>query len=164
MESEWSEEIDTDAAYRRAGGRRHYDAVRRFIQAHRRFKVPRLLSYKGTLFRRGIQTELARELNVSRSSIYRDIAYLLPLATDGGGNLSTARAERALLDGRGRGGSLRWQNRSISFVWGVNLYNMPFSGGTAEKDQDASKLFGVKNHFTGSPRHPQRSSAGSRRS
>src|SRR5262249_25611872 len=41
---------------------------------------------------------------------------------DGGGNLSAAEAERALLDGRGRGNSLRWQNRSISLVWCVNLY------------------------------------------
>jgi predicted DNA-binding transcriptional regulator YafY len=41
--------------------------------------VARLLSYKGALFRRGIQAELAREPNVSRSTICRDIAYLLRL-------------------------------------------------------------------------------------
>jgi hypothetical protein len=79
MKTEWSQEIDTDAAYRRAGGRRHCNAVRRLIQAHRRFKVARLFSYKGTLLRRGIQTELARELNVGRSTICRDIDYLLRL-------------------------------------------------------------------------------------
>jgi hypothetical protein len=79
MESEWSQEIDTNSAYRRAGGRRHYNAVRRFIQERRRAEVARLLSGKGALFRRGIQVELARELNVSRSTICRDIAYLIRL-------------------------------------------------------------------------------------
>ena len=42
-------------------------------------------------------------------------------APDGGGDLSAAKAERALLDGRGRGGSLRWQNGSISLVRGEPL-------------------------------------------
>jgi hypothetical protein len=79
METEWSVSIDTVAAYRRAGGRRHYNTVRRFIQAHRRAEMARLLSYKGALFHRGIQTGLARELNVGRSTICRDIAYLLRL-------------------------------------------------------------------------------------
>jgi hypothetical protein len=37
METEWSKEIDTNSAYRRAGGRRHYNAVRRIIQAYWRF-------------------------------------------------------------------------------------------------------------------------------
>src|SRR5262245_11725721 len=43
-------------------------------------------------------------------------------ATDGIRNLSEAKAQRALLDGRGRRGSLRWQNCSFSLVRGVNLY------------------------------------------
>jgi hypothetical protein len=79
MENEWSQEIDTKSAYRRAGGRRRFNAVRRFIQGRRRAEVARLLNCKGTLFRRGIQTELARELNVSRSTICRDVAYLIRL-------------------------------------------------------------------------------------
>lgn|SRR5690349_13490345 len=78
METEWSLTIDT-AAYRRAGGRRAYNARRRFQQVRRRAEVARLLTCKGALFRRGIQTELARELNVSRSTISRDLAYLLRL-------------------------------------------------------------------------------------
>jgi hypothetical protein len=77
METEWSKTIDNSAAYRRAGGRRHYNAWRRFIQARRRAEVARLLTCKGALFRRGIQTELARELGVSRTTICRDVAYLL---------------------------------------------------------------------------------------
>jgi hypothetical protein len=79
METEWSQRIDTGAAYRRAGGRRHYNAVRRFVQARRRAEVARLLNCKSALFRRGLQTELARELHVSRSTICRDIDYLLRL-------------------------------------------------------------------------------------
>jgi hypothetical protein len=79
METSWSHRIDTGAAHRRAGGRLHYNACRRFRQAWRRTEVARLLTCKGSLFRRGIQTELARELNVSRSTICRDLAYLLRL-------------------------------------------------------------------------------------
>jgi hypothetical protein len=48
---------------------------RRHVQvAHRHF-------VQGALFKRGIQAELARELNVSRSTICRDIAYLLRLGS-----------------------------------------------------------------------------------
>ena len=79
MESEWSQTIDTSAAYRRASGRRHYNAVRSFQRERRRAEVARLLTCKGALFRRGLQTELAHELNVSRSTICRDLAYLLRL-------------------------------------------------------------------------------------
>jgi hypothetical protein len=79
METAWSQRIDTGAAYRRASGRRHHNAVRRFRRERRRAEVARLLTCKGALFRRGLQTELARELNVSRSTICRDLAYLLRL-------------------------------------------------------------------------------------
>jgi hypothetical protein len=79
MATAWSQTIDTGAAYRRASGRRHYNAVRRFHRERRRAEVARLLICKGALFRRGLQTELARELNVSRSTICRDLAYLLRL-------------------------------------------------------------------------------------
>jgi HTH domain len=78
METEWTESIDNSAAYR-AGGRRRYNAWRRFVQIRRRAEVARLLTCKGAQFRRGIQTELARELGVSRATICRDVAYLLRL-------------------------------------------------------------------------------------
>jgi hypothetical protein len=42
METAWSQRIDTGAAYRRAGGRRHYNAVRQCRQACRRAEVVRL--------------------------------------------------------------------------------------------------------------------------
>jgi hypothetical protein len=79
METEWSQRIDTGAAYRRASGRRHYNAVRRFIQALRRAELAERLACKDALFRRGLQTELARELGVSRATVCRDMAYLLRL-------------------------------------------------------------------------------------
>jgi hypothetical protein len=79
METAWSQRIDADVAYRRASGRRHYNAVRRYRRAWRRAEVARLLNCKGALFRRGLQTELARELGVSRATICRDLAYLLRL-------------------------------------------------------------------------------------
>jgi hypothetical protein len=69
--------MEASAIYRRAGARRHYNAIRRLKQAARRAEVVRLLSCQGALFRRSIQTELARKLNVSRSTICRDVAYLL---------------------------------------------------------------------------------------
>ncbi|HTU88475.1 MAG TPA: HTH domain-containing protein [Gemmataceae bacterium] len=71
--------MEASAIYRRAGARRHYNLVRHLKQTLRRKEVMRLLSCQGALFRRGIQTELARELGVSRSTICRDIAYLLRL-------------------------------------------------------------------------------------
>src|SRR5262249_13356611 len=46
--------------------------------------------------------------------------------TDGGGNLPAAAVERVLLAGLCCGGALRWQNRSISLVWDVNLYSFLF--------------------------------------
>ncbi len=71
METEWSQRIDTDAAYRRAGGRRHYNAVRRFIQARRRTEVARFLNCKGALFRRGLQTVIFSSRYLQRGHFFR---------------------------------------------------------------------------------------------
>src|SRR5262245_33740797 len=71
--------MEASAIYRRAGARRHHNAVRRLKQTARRAEVMRLLSCQGALFRHGIQAELARALSVARSTICRDIAYLLRL-------------------------------------------------------------------------------------
>jgi hypothetical protein len=79
MTAAWTAETTAEAVARRAGGRRAYNCRRRFAQTIRRAEVARLLNCKGALFRRGLQTELARELGVSRSTICRDIAYLLRL-------------------------------------------------------------------------------------
>ncbi|HEY7309551.1 MAG TPA: hypothetical protein VH643_09350 [Gemmataceae bacterium] len=73
----WFETIDTGTAYRRAGGRSHYNSVRRFQAAIRRRELARLLCVQGGLTARGMQTRLARQLGVSRSTVCRDVAWLL---------------------------------------------------------------------------------------
>jgi hypothetical protein len=70
----WSQWTDAETARRRAGGRRHYNAVRRFRAMFRRLEVARLLS--SVIPKRGEQTRIARALGVSRATISRDIAFL----------------------------------------------------------------------------------------
>lgn len=79
MTAAWSASTTNEAAARRAGGRRHYNAWRKALAAHRRRKISRWLSVRGRMFERGIQTRLARRLGVSRATICRDMAYLLRL-------------------------------------------------------------------------------------
>jgi AraC-like DNA-binding protein len=71
----WSEPTDSLSAAKRAAGRRHYNAVRQFCAEHRRLAVSKLLIRIG--WRRGCQTEIARKLGVSRSTICRDLQTLL---------------------------------------------------------------------------------------
>jgi hypothetical protein len=76
---DWSEWTDSRAVYRRAGGRRRYNAIRRLRAECRRVKLARLcLKYYPDYppLARGLQTRLAAELGVSRSTISRDLAYL----------------------------------------------------------------------------------------
>ena len=73
----WSELTSRDEVCRRAAGRRHYNSVRRFQAAIRRREVARLLCVQGGLTERGTQANLARQLGVSRSTVCRDIAWLL---------------------------------------------------------------------------------------
>jgi hypothetical protein len=73
----WSADTCWEEVCRRAAGRRHYNGVRRVRALLRRREVARLLLVKGGLTTRGTQAALARELGVSRSTISRDVAYLL---------------------------------------------------------------------------------------
>jgi hypothetical protein len=73
----WSEPTAWDEVCRRAAGRRHYNSVRRFRATMRRGEVARLLRVQGGLTARGTQATLARQLGVSRSTVCRDIAWLL---------------------------------------------------------------------------------------
>lgn len=78
MTAAWSAPTTPEAAARRAGGRRHYNAWRKALAFRRlHLEVASRLFAQGSLFRRGIQAELARELGVSRSTICRDIDHLL---------------------------------------------------------------------------------------
>jgi hypothetical protein len=72
----WSAPTDPDVVNRRAGGRRRYNAWRAFRAEYRRTQVAALLDVKGGMSVRGTQAEIARRLDVNRSTICRDLALL----------------------------------------------------------------------------------------
>ncbi len=67
----WNLAQPASAVARRAGGRRHYNAIRIARANLRRWDIGTLLREIG--FERGYQAELARRLGVSRSTICRDL-------------------------------------------------------------------------------------------
>src|SRR3984957_16966277 len=71
----WSRLVSHDEAARRAAGRRHLNAMRRFEADRRRGEVSRLVEERGGPAH-GIRTAIAKELGVSRSTISRDIRAL----------------------------------------------------------------------------------------
>jgi hypothetical protein len=73
---DWGAPVTDIEAFRRAGGRRAYNALRRIDVEIRRMKVLKLLRRYG--FRHGIQARIAHELGVSEATISRDIAALRP--------------------------------------------------------------------------------------
>ncbi|MBI3966634.1 MAG: HTH domain-containing protein [Chloroflexi bacterium] len=74
----WSAPTSNTEAYRRAGGRRHYNAWRRFMAVDRQRLVAQLALEEGFgFFQRGAQARLAKRLGVSRSTICRDVEALL---------------------------------------------------------------------------------------
>lgn len=75
MSKNWSDRESFDAVCRRASGRRHYNAMRKFQATYRRIQVTNLLSKWG--FEYGVQARIAQELNVSEATISRDIAAML---------------------------------------------------------------------------------------
>jgi hypothetical protein len=77
MRQAWSDKTDWETVCRRASWRRYYNSVRRFRAICRRCEVARLLNAQRALFDRGTQARLARLLGVSRSTICRDVAFLL---------------------------------------------------------------------------------------
>jgi hypothetical protein len=74
--SDWSAPVSNAEAARRAGGRKRWNAWRRWMAFYRRCEISRLLFSQGST-KRGFQAKLARTLNVARSTISRDIAKLL---------------------------------------------------------------------------------------
>jgi hypothetical protein len=65
--------LTPEQVFKRAGGRRRYNKQRQEAAAERRSEVWRLLDLYGH-GRRGTQARIARELNVSRATICRDVA------------------------------------------------------------------------------------------
>lgn len=69
--SSWSAFTTTSEANRRAAGRRHYNAMRRFNGDLRRVEVGKLITAYG--LGRGVKARIARELGVHPSTISRDL-------------------------------------------------------------------------------------------
>jgi hypothetical protein len=71
----WNSQIPTDQAYRRAGGRRQYNAHRSFEAQFRQYRVElMLLELNYYLGARGVQRRIAQQLGVSEATISRDVA------------------------------------------------------------------------------------------
>jgi DNA invertase Pin-like site-specific DNA recombinase len=77
----WTDRVSDTIAYRRASGRRHYNAIRQVRATVRRSQVARLLRAYG--LERGTQARIARELNVSDATISRDTRSVLDLCLKG---------------------------------------------------------------------------------
>jgi DNA-binding CsgD family transcriptional regulator len=67
----WSAPVAADVAYRRAAGRRAINARRRYAAAKRQAEVVRLVGERGMGC--GAQAEIARQLQVHRSTVCRDL-------------------------------------------------------------------------------------------
>ena len=76
----WSKPTTWGEVCKRAGGRRHVNAMRRFNAELRRGEVMRLLHTWG--WHHGVQAKIARQLHVSESTVARDMATFLPLFTE----------------------------------------------------------------------------------
>src|SRR3712207_243308 len=79
MESEWSEWTSDQEAYRRAGGRRAYNARRQSMALYTQMWLMEIVARNriDVWKRKGAQKSLARALVVSKSTIGRDIKTIL---------------------------------------------------------------------------------------
>jgi hypothetical protein len=76
----WSAPTTPQEVYRRAGGRRRYNATRQLRAALRRRAVLKLLGEFGLGY--GTQQRIAARLGVSAATISRDFAWILPLVQE----------------------------------------------------------------------------------
>ena len=78
MGIDWSATVDSQAAYRRAGGRRKFNAARRARRDWRRALILHWAERLGLSLDvlHGMQTALAHDLRVSRSTVCRDLQAL----------------------------------------------------------------------------------------
>ena len=70
------EDQSPEAVARRAGGRRRYNAQRHEEAIQRRLRILEIVGAKWVLNPHGMQTQLAKALNVNRSTINRDFEAL----------------------------------------------------------------------------------------
>ncbi len=78
----WSDSVPDQEAWRRASGRRHYNAWRRLKAEYRRFQLVGLARQLPWSFWGRNGAELARRLGVSRSTICRDMKVLKQASMD----------------------------------------------------------------------------------
>jgi hypothetical protein len=76
----WSQPVDEATMRRRARGRAKHNAWRKYLATLRRRQVVDLLVRYG--FKYGVQSLIAGELHVHKSTISRDIRHLFPLMTE----------------------------------------------------------------------------------
>lgn len=92
----WARPVPDEVAYRRAGGRRAYNARRQALAGLRRQAVVELLAESGrSLFARDTVRWLAGELGVSTRTIQRDLAAIY------GARVERERRRCPLCGGRG---------------------------------------------------------------
>jgi hypothetical protein len=79
MAADWSARTTTDEAYRRAGGRRSYNARRQIMALYRQMRLMEIVARNrlDLWTRNGTQQALAHTLGVSKSTISRDIKAIL---------------------------------------------------------------------------------------
>ena len=77
----WRDYAPDDVVYRRAGGRRRYNAVRQANADRRRLRLVEMMAaYSaagGNIYDRGVRKRWAEALGVHKSTITRDIHRLL---------------------------------------------------------------------------------------
>lgn len=74
---EWSNGTDSASVYKRAGGRRRYNAMRQRKAETRRDTIARMFRAEWLLHLRGIAPQLAVMLGVSRQTAWRDLQAVL---------------------------------------------------------------------------------------
>lgn len=78
----WGGKVSSQEAYRRAGGRRHWQRIRQVRALERKIQVLKLAMFYGYP-RKGVQARIAQELGVSQTTICVDLKQMFG---DGGMN------------------------------------------------------------------------------
>ena len=74
---EWSKLTSSEEVFRRAGGRRRYNAMRQRRAEARRQEIARVLGPMALLSPHGLSVALARAFGVSRQTAWRDLQGIL---------------------------------------------------------------------------------------
>jgi len=74
-QNNWSDGVLNSEASRRAGGRRRYNLLRKYLASFRKVMLLKACGngYLGLFTGRGLQTQMAEKLGVSKATISRDV-------------------------------------------------------------------------------------------